>query len=264
MDSLKLLITSFIQGITELLPISSSGHILLLGNFLNIEVTTLLLTSLHIGTTIAVIIFFRKELQKTLFSRNNRVILINIALASVLPAVIGFLFEDYIEERLRFPWITSVSLIFWGLVMMLVERFKKKEEINLSQLTLLQTFLIGASQCLALIPGTSRSGITTITGVLLGLGKYESIQFGFLLGLPILIGSSTWSVYKEISHSNLSNLVLQYGGIYNILILFCIPLITGLISLHLLKKIKKENWLTIFGIYRIILGILILFLEYGS
>jgi len=259
MDSLKILILSFVQGATEILPISSSGHLLLLGKVMDITISTLVLTLVHIGTTIAIIVFFRKSLFKNFLSKDNRFLFLKILVASIPAGIVGIFFQDIIEQSLRATWITALSLIFWGIVMIVVERKSDstKESIEgVEDISFKQAAFIGLAQTLALIPGTSRSGITTIAGVLTGLNKYVALEFGLLLGIPVLLGSPLIAIYRE-------TLPLGDIGFINMIIILLIPMVVGYLAIYAVSKLKKERWLSIFGYYRIVLGIIVLLLQYG-
>lgn len=258
MDSLKILILSILQGSTELLPVSSSGHILLLGDFMNFPVSTTFLTILHIGTTLSILFFFRDILFSKFLSKKNRELLLKILAGALPAALVGLLFEEYISNTLRAPWIISISLILWGIVMIVVERTKKKNKLDMSNISVKNAFLIGLSQAIALIPGTSRSGITTLTAIMLGIEKYSALTFSFLLGIPVLLGSSVWGLISQ-SKFDQGNYLLTPQVIFPVI---SITFLVGYISLLILKKIQKKNWLTIFGIYRIILGIFLILLQY--
>ena len=262
MEMIKMGILAIIQGITELLPISSSGHLILLGEYFNISITTLILSTFHLGTTLAIILFFREKLFKNLFTKEKLLFYIKILVASIPAGIVGFLFEELISERLRATWIIAVSLIVWGIVMILMEQ--KKKDINgknLEAISWKQSLSIGISQTLALIPGTSRSGITTITGMLVGLDKYTALEYSFILGIPVLLGSSMYGILKEILMVGepLTSTILSVSVI-KITVMAILPLIIGYLVLILLKKFQRKNWLTCFGMYRIVLGILILLL----
>ncbi len=257
MDSLKILILSFVQGVTEILPISSSGHLLLAGKVMDLSISTLILTLVHIGTTIAIIVFFRKSLFNNFLSKKKGNLLLKIILASTPAGILGIFFQDLIEQSLRATWITAVSLIFWGIVMIVVEkkadRMEKKIE-SVQDVSFKQAILIGLTQTLALIPGTSRSGITTIAGILTGLDKYVALEFGLLLGIPLLLGSPLVAIYKEA-------LPLGEIGFTNMLIILLVPMVIGYLAIYAVSKLKKERWLSTFGYYRIFLGIIVLLLQ---
>ncbi len=265
METLKLFLVGVVQGVTELLPVSSTAHILLLGKVLTIDMSSVLLISFHLGTTIAILIFFWKKIFTKFFSKKKITFLLKIILSSIPAGLVGLLFEDLIAEKLRAEWVIAVSLIVWGVVMIVLESMEKREEVNiedtdeaLESISWKQSLFVGISQIIALIPGTSRSGITTIAGVLSGLNKYVALEFSFLIGLPILFGSFLWVLIKTFKDTISANAILTQSNIINSVVIFLSTYLFGYITLTLLKKFRKSKWLTTFGIYRIILGIIIL------
>jgi len=252
MEIFKIIFLAIEQGVTELLPISSSAHLILTGQLLDIEVDTYLLSVLHLGTTISLLVFFLPVLLKDFLKKDSLLFYLKIALSSIPVAIVGFLFEDTIENILRGNIIIVISLILWGIVMILVEKkYEQKEEVDLHKVTWKQSIIMGVAQILALIPGTSRSGITTVSGILAGVNKYSALQYSFILGIPVLLGVSTIQIYKEFPTQGLCPGYI--GGVF-------VSAAFGYLALLLLKRIKREKWLTVFGYYRILLGILILLL----
>lgn len=260
MDTIKIGFLSIIQGITELLPISSSGHLILLGKIMDIETSTLLLSVFHFGTTLAIIIFFREKLFKNFFTKEKLNFYLKILISTIPAAITGFLFESIIEEKLRETWIIAVSLIVLGIVMIILEKREKEDyDPDVENVTWKQSLLMGFGQIFALIPGTSRSGVTTITGILAGMDKYSALEYSFILGIPILIGSSVYEIGKEIlSIEEPLTTTITSASLIRVFVVAVVPFVVGYLALTVLKKFKKKNWLTVFGIYRIILGILIL------
>lgn len=265
MEILNLLIIGVVQGVTELLPVSSSAHILLLGKLLNIGISSSLLITFHLGTTLAILIFFWKRIFKNFFTSTKLLFFLKIVVVSIPAALVGFFFDNVISERLRAEWIIALSLIVWGIIMILVERvYLKNEKGKLEEVENVswkQAIAIGASQALALIPGTSRSGITTITGIIMGMKKYTALEFSFFLSMPILFGTFIWLIIKNPSVINFTQIV-GHPVLLNLLTIVISTLIFGIITLLVLNRIQKKNWLTIFGIYRIVLGLIILGLFY--
>jgi undecaprenyl-diphosphatase len=258
MDTLQIFILSVVQGITELLPISSSAHLILIGKLLNFEIAgnLLFLTILHLGTTLAIIVFYRKTLFKNFFTKEKWIFFLKLLLASIPAAIAGFFLEEYISSTLHETKTIAISLIVVGLLFILFENLHKKgKKVKLEELSLLQMLAIGTGQALALIPGTSRSGITTLTGMLLGLEKYSAFKFSFILGIPILLGTSLY----ELLFADLTSLPASLS-LVEMVPFILITFIIGYISLLLVSKFKKKKWLTVFGVYRIVVGILILLL----
>lgn len=264
MEAIKLVILSVVQGISELLPISSSGHLIITSELLNIHPSTLLLTTLHIGTSLAILAFFAKKLFKGFFTKQKWSFYIKI-LVSVIPAgVLGILFETKIENLLRANWIIALSLIFWGILMIFAQKARMGDSNHdWEKITWKQSILMGLAQAIALIPGTSRSGVTTLAGVALGLDQYTALSYSFILGLPVLLGSSLWEIAKAvISNPNELLHLADANNYFNIAVVVLIPFLFGIIALMILERTKRDKWLSTFGIYRIIVGIAILVVSY--
>jgi len=265
MEILKLLIIGVIQGVTELLPVSSSAHILLLGKLMNLEVSSSLLITFHLGTTLAIILFYWDKIFKNFFTKAKFKFFLKIIAASIPVGIVGFFFDNFISEKLRAEWIIAVSLIIWGIVMILIEKkFIKNEDgklDNVENVSWKQALVIGGSQILALIPGTSRSGITTITGILMGMKKYVALEFSFFLSIPVLLGTFVLLFVKNHTVASFTQIVGE-PVLLNFSIIVTSTLLFGVITLLALKMVKKSQWLTVFGVYRIVLGIAILILFY--
>ena len=261
MDNVKILILSLVQGITELLPISSSAHLILTGKLLNWDISsnTLLLAVLHIGTTLAIILFFRKELFKGFFTKKKWTFFLKLLIASLPTAIIGLLFEDKISHFLRGNLIMAISLIVVGILFIIAENIKiPSHDTDPENIPLWKMILIGIGQVLSLIPGVSRSGITILTGIALGLEKYTSFSLSFMLGIPLLIGSNFYIIAKAYMLSDSINVTTASLSFVKMLPIILVTFIVGYIALLVVKKFKKGKWLTIFGVYRILLGIFIL------
>lgn len=252
MDILKVIILGIEQGITEILPISSSAHLLLTSQLLNTEMDTYLLSILHLGTTIAFCVYFSTLLFKDMFKKEKLSLYAKILISTIPAGILGLLFESIIEEKLRGNIIIAISLIAWGIAMIIIERRKEPKEKDFRDISWKQSLVMGISQIIAFIPGGSRSGITTITGMLTGLNKYTSIQYSFLLGLPLLAAAPIYEIIKEYPQRVLN--IYDISGVV-------IAGIVSYIGLVLLKKFSKNKWLTFFGVYRILLGLLVISLE---
>jgi len=249
METLKLTIMSIVQGITELLPISSSAHLLLLGEIFVMDVSSAVLMFFHLGTTLAILIFFAHEIFHDFFTKGKWIFFLKIAVSAIPAGILGILFDSVISEKLRASWITAISLIIWGIVMIYVENKYRNQHIkSLEKITWKQSIIIGLAQAIALIPGTSRSGICTIAGVFLGIDKYTALQYSLLAGLPVMLGG----VILDMADSQISLQSLDS------LLVFTITFLVGYLCLRIINKKSKEKWLTVFGIYRIVLGIAIL------
>ncbi len=249
METLKVILLSVQQGIAELLPISSSAHLILTSQLLKINMDTYLLSVLHLGTTVALLIYFWNFLFKDILKKEKLSLYLKILISTIPAGIVGLLFESVIEDRLRGNLIIAISLIVWGVIMIWIERRKEVKEQELITVSWKQSLLMGIAQIFALIPGGSRSGISTIAGMFTGLNKYTAIQYSFLLGLPILLVAPIYEIVKEYPERvlNISDLL----GIF-------IAGIVTYIALLLLEKYSKQKWLTVFGIYRIVIGLAVL------
>ncbi|MCA9375313.1 undecaprenyl-diphosphate phosphatase [Candidatus Dojkabacteria bacterium] len=243
-------ILSIIQGLTELLPISSSGHLLLASELINLKPSLPLLTLLHFPSAVAILIFYRGELIKTV--QNLKLVDLGKFIIAIIPAgIVGVLAGDFIEEVFHMPQFIAFSLVLWGILMIFTEqkiktRKKKQNSIPIvKKVSWKQALFIGTMQILALVPGTSRSGITTLAGVWTGLEKGIALDFSFIIGLPLLLGAFGFEFVKSGLDMDKNQAVL----------LMVLTFIVSYCALFLLNKMKRMNFLTIFGIYRIILSI---------
>ncbi len=255
MDSLQTIVLALVQGITELLPISSSAHLILVSKYaFNFDISYFLLTALHLGTTFAILIYFRDFFFKEIFRREKLGIASKIIVASIPAGVLGVLLSSYIESTLNSELVIICTLLLVGGLMILAERFDSKRVSSINNwqdISLKQAVVMGFSQSLALIPGTSRSGITTVAGIFSGVEKFSALQFSFLMGVPILLGSF---MYKLYSHPNGINALFSM----EILLGIFVAMFVGLISLKVLNAFSKKRFLTFFGVYRILLALILL------
>lgn len=253
MELLQTIILGVVQGITELLPISSTAHMLLVSEFIFQKPQSLLfLTTIQFGTTVAILLVYRDFLFKNTFDKYKLKLFTNVVIATLPSIIFALLIEKYVEKYFYTPTVIAISLLFWGVLMIFVERkFKKPTVGHLIDVNLKQAVLIGIAQALAIIPGTSRSGSTTVVGIMTGIEKFVALEFSFLLGLPVLIGSFVFEVFK---YRNSLELIFNLNNIVGIIV----SGIVGFVSILILKRFSKSNFLTVFGYYRILLSIFIL------
>ncbi len=272
MTSLQAIILGIIQGIGEFLPISSSGHLIFLPKFFGWSDQGLTFDMVaHLGTLLAVIIYFREHLWTlitSIFTRDkkhqaNRRLIWLIGVSTIPAGIIGFLFGDLIEQELRSPHIIGASLIVWGIVLGCADRYSHRvhaKRTDLSEKTLLrdlswfQVMGMGLAQAVALIPGTSRSGITMTAGLFSGLSRKAASEFSFLMSIPIIglaAGSKLFDVMQHGAGQGASTSLLVVG--------FLSAAISGFFAISVLMKIIQKWSFMPFVIYRIIVGVLILF-----
>lgn len=264
MKYLQIILLSVIQGLTEFLPISSSGHLILAPLLFGFEDQGLALDAiLHLGTLFAIIIFFRGDLSKLLFSLFDRQadpiarrLAIGVLLASFPAGIAGLLSMDYIESNVRVPQFIAINLLVWSVVFYIADKYSGKRESppGLPNLSLRQVMLIGFAQAIALLPGTSRSGITIAAGLFTNLSHTQAARFSFLLGTPIIMAAGLHSLVSWISKPEgdliYNNVQLGVG--------FLVSFIVGYLSIKLLLKIVAKVGLTPFIVYRIALAIFIM------
>ena len=246
---LEILILSAIQGITEFLPISSTAHLILLSEFLNYKNENLTIDiSLHLGSLIAVIFFFKKEIINFI---ENKSLFFKILIGTLPTLIVGFLMIKLnLIEFLRNAYIISFTTIFFGVLLYFADRSVIKKN-NINDFSLKNSIYIGLMQCLSLIPGVSRSGITITGARFLNYDRIQSAKIAFLFSIPTLIAVSTYGVLKMVELKNLNITVHNFWAII-------FAFIFSLIVLKIFIKYLKKFSLFIFVIYRIALGFLII------
>jgi len=265
MDYINIILLGIVQGLTEFLPVSSSGHLILIPRLFNFKDQGLAMDAiLHLGTLLAIVIYFRQDLARLIYALFNRDhdpdyhrLAWHIGWASFPAGIIGLLVGDLIEQELRSSSFVAWNLLFWSLVFFAVERYsasQKSTEADISRMTLGQVLFIGFAQAIALLPGTSRSGITIIGGMLVNLSTTTAARFSFLLGTPIILAAGALKTLhflsSPINSVPLSGLQLGVG----LLVSFTV----GYLSIKLLLGIVSRLGLMPFIIYRVILATSIL------
>ena len=253
MDTLQLVLLSVIQGLTEFLPVSSSAHLVLLSEFLRQEDQGIIFdVGVHFGTLIAAIVYFRSDIKTMLINLiseklaspgNNLTVNLVVAVFPILVA--GFFLRDSIDLKLRNSEVIAYATILFGLLLYLAQFNKGKEDVDF--LSLPRAFVIGLFQCLALIPGTSRSGITITAGLFLGLSATAASRFSFLLAIP------TIGAIALVELVRFSFLDLSQNGI-ELLIAITISFLVAYISIDMFLRLIERIGFTPFVIYRLLLG----------
>lgn len=249
---LKALLISFIEGLTEFIPVSSTGHMIIANKFINLssneEFVNAFIVIIQLGAILSVVVYFKDKFLK--FSLKSWLL---ILCATIPAAVLGLLLDDFIEQHL-FNYITvALALIFYGIVLILIEKLKKKESIgSLDMISYKKAVYIGLFQCLAMIPGTSRSAATIIGAMLLGLKRVLATEFSFFLAIPTMIGASALKIIKMPALTNFEYMLIALGFVSSFIFAYIFIAV-------FLSYIKKHDF-KIFGIYRIIVGVLVLIL----
>jgi undecaprenyl-diphosphatase len=258
------IILGIVQGLTEFLPVSSSGHLVILHNILNFKIEQNLAfdIALHLGTALALIIYFWQDIKKYLIvlfnyiSRSKTVVKSEIDLVfkliiATIPAVIaGLLLEEYLEKIFRNVWVVVVMLITISLLFFVVEKFTKKKK-QIEQISFWQALFIGCAQVLALIPGVSRSGITICAGMGTSMTRKQSARFAFLIGIPIILGAGIYKIFK------LDFTAFDNELTWLFVIGFLSSFISGYLVIKFLMKFLSNHKLNIFAWYRIGLALIL-------
>ena len=261
METIQAILLAIIQGLTEFLPISSSAHLILLSEISGWEDQGQTFdVALHFGTLLAVIFYFRREINEMLdfshFKTMNTLIkspLGVITIATIPIVIIGGLFNQFIEANLRTSEVIAIATIVFGVLLYLSD-LKGKQAGSDLKVTLGLGFLIGLAQVFALIPGTSRSGITITAALLLGFSRTEAARFSFLLAIPVIIAANILGVFEVIEAEHL---VFNYLDLFlGVSISFLVAYLTIGWFLSLIERIGMLP----FVVYRVILGTFLLFL----
>ncbi len=245
MDLLKYIFIGFIQGITEFLPISSSGHIVLFGSMFSMDNLLLISVIAHIGTLFAVIFCYRKKLKELVTHPINKMNL-NLILATIPTIIIVLIFNTFIEDNFK------PTTLIWGFLLsaifLVIADLKKDGHKPINKKN---SIYLGISQGLAVLPGISRSGTTLVCGLLLGIEKEEALDFSFLMSIPIIIASA---VYEGIKLFTIQ-LTMSWIEIFVVMIS---SFIFGILSIKIMLKLVKNNKLFYFSFYLILLSLAIL------
>ena len=243
-----------IQGITEWLPVSSSGHLVLYQQFAKIEAPLIFDVLLHFASLVVIFVVFRKRIAGILYSLLRREVEednfktgCNIIIGSIPIAVTGFLFRGFIESAFSSTKIVSQALVGTGILLFLT-RYAREKRVKISPLN---SVVIGISQAIALIPGISRSGMTISTGMILGIDRVKAAEFSFILALPAIFGATLFELSRVESIEKSLIIPLLAGMI--------ISFVVGYFSLRFLLKLIQKGKLSWFSVYCITLGLIMFF-----
>lgn len=266
LEILKVIFLGIIEGITEWLPISSTGHMLLVDKFIQLnmsdEFKEMFFVVIQLGAIIAVVILFWNKMFPFQFKDKSKPVIrkgifnmwFKVAFACIPGAVVTILFDDYIEAHLHTPIVIATALIFYGVAFIVIENWNKKrtpKTETLSDITYKTAFLIGLFQVLSIIPGTSRSGATIIGALIIGVSRVAAAEFTFFLAVPVMFGLSAIKIAKfGLAFSGTELFILILGMVVAFFV-------SVLVIKFLMSYIKKHDF-KIFGAYRIILGMIVL------
>jgi len=253
MDTLQLILLSLVQGLTEFLPVSSSAHLVLLSEFLGEEDQGIIFdVGVHFGTLLAALVYFRSDLKKMIINLGSHKLLskennltTNLVIGVIPILLAGFLLRDLVNLHLRNSEVIAYATIIFGIFLYTAQLRKGKEDLD--SVNLKQALIIGLFQCLALIPGTSRSGITITAGLFLGLSATAASRFSFLLAIPT-IGAIALAELIRISFIDITDNGTELS------IALIISFLVAYISIDMFLKLIDRIGFTPFVIYRLLLG----------
>ena len=263
-ELLKVIFLGIVEGITEWLPVSSTGHMILVDEFIKLNMTPafmeMFFVVIQLGAIMAVVCLFWDKLFPFEFKGGFKVktdtmnLWFKIAVACVPAASIGLLFDDVIDEYLFNPVTVALMLILYGVLFIVIENRNKgrRPMVNdLSQITYKFALMVGIFQLLALVPGTSRSGATIVGAILIGASRYVASEFTFFLAIPVMLGASLLKILKFGLVFTASEAVVLGTGTL-------VAFFVSILAIKFLMGYIKKHDFKVFGWYRIILGIIVL------
>ncbi len=274
LEILKALLFGIVEGITEWLPVSSTGHLILLGEFCPLNVSPafseMFDVVIQLGAILAVIVLFFRKLnpfapsKTSLEKKSTWGLWLRVCVAVIPSAAVGVLLDDWLDEHLYNYVTVAIALVVYGILFILIEKFKPADKAKVTAVDSIDyklAFLIGAFQMLALIPGTSRSGSTILGAMLLGCSRAAAAEFSFFMAIPTMLGASLLKVVKLFAEG-VTVTALEWG----ILAVGCVTaFVVSLAAIKFLMDFVKKHSFASFGWYRIALGALVLgyFMVFG-
>lgn len=263
-EIIKVIILGIVEGLTEWLPVSSTGHMILVDEFIKLNVSKsfmdMFLVVIQLGAILAVVVLSFEKLNpfSNFKSKEEKKLTIDlwkkVIIACVPAAVIGLIFNDYMEEHFMSAEVVATTLILYGILFIWVENYNKNRQPrvqNIDYLDYKTAFIIGLFQVLALVPGTSRSGATILGGILFGASRLVAAEFTFFLAIPVMFGASLLKMVKfGFNYTGAEIIILLIGMIT--------AFIVSILSIKFLLRYIKNNDFKSFGWYRIALGIIVI------
>ena len=242
------ILTGVLQGLTEFLPISSSGHLVIISSLSSeLDLNTNDIAFLHIGTLFSIVFFYRKRIFEIFEDLDTFIFYFKIILAGIIPAVlIGLLtpIQNIIDESPNLLLITGASYLIFSLLLIFSGKINNSEALNIRDITVSQAFVIGIAQSIALLPGVSRSGVTLLTAIYLGVKKADAIYYSLLLGIPTIFGAWSLTFINDSFQVN-TNIVLPT----------IVAMFTGLLAIRVLINFTTSSKLQYFGYYCLLLSV---------
>lgn len=266
-DIIKTIFLGIIQGITEWLPISSTGHLILFSSIWPLEPSKffeVFKVVIQFGSILAVLVLYEQKLNpfdsRKSAKKKQTLQLWSKVIVGVIPcAIIGLLLDNIIEDYLSKNIVIAITLILYGMIFIFVEKHPKKEKVQtIERLDYKSALKIGCFQCLALIPGTSRSGATILGGLYCGCSRTVASEFSFFLAIPVMFGASLLKVIKYLMMVGL----FSFGQLFLLVLGTFVAFVVSLFAIKALLNYVKNHDFTVFGWYRIILGIFVILFFY--
>ena len=267
LEILKAIIYGIVEGITEWLPISSTGHLILLEQWLPLDASDAFMEMfdvvIQLGAILAVIVLFFHKLNPFSARKNNIQkkrtwsLWFKVIVAVIPSAVLGFLLDDWMDEHLYNYVVVAVMLIVYGVAFIVVERYNQNRQPQIrtvDRLSYKTAFLVGMFQVLSLIPGTSRSGATILGAILLGMSRTAGAEFSFFLAIPTMLGASFLKVIKFLMDGN----SMVGSEVVCLIVASLVAFIVSLLAIRGLMDYVKKHSFSLFGVYRIVLGAAVL------
>ena len=269
-ELLKVIIIGIVEGITEWLPVSSTGHIILVDEFVKFNETEsfkeMFDVVIQLGAILAVVVIYfkrlwplnrREDTGRIGWNKEKLILWAKILVACVPAGIIGILFDDKIDEIFFNPYVVSITLIVYGVAFILVEIYNRKRKFTVTEvagITFKNALIIGVFQVLALIPGTSRSGATIIGAMIIGIDRTSAAEFTFFLAIPVMLGASLLKILKFLKDG---------GGFTGTQAIYlgagmAVAFVVSVVVIKFLMSFIKKHDFKPFGIYRIVLGIVVL------
>ena len=269
LEIIKAIILGIVEGVTEWLPVSSTGHMILVDEFLKLNVSKefmeMFLVVIQLGAILAVILLYWKKIFPFKFDNGVKVekdtiiMWVKILIACVPAAIVGLLWDDYLNALFYNPTTVAIMLILFGILFIVIENYNKGKnpKINsLTEITYTVAVMIGLFQLIAAVfPGTSRSGATIVGALLIGVSRTVAAEFTFFLAIPVMLGSSA---LKLVKFGLKTGFVMTGSELTILLVGMIVAFIVSILAIKFLMSYIKNNDFKVFGWYRIVLGILVL------
>ena len=268
LELIKVIIIGIVEGITEWLPISSTGHMLLVDEFLQLNMSEafkeMFFVVIQLGAILAVVVMFWGKMfpfgfrEKPIIKKDIFSIWFKVLIACIPSGIMGVLFDDFLEAHFGTPVVIAAMLIFYGVLFIVIEAWNKKRKprVNtLAEINYKTAFTIGMFQVLSLIPGTSRSGATIIGALIIGVSRVAAAEFSFFLAIPTMFGASAFKLLKfGFDFTGTELLTLVFGMV--------VAFLVSILAIKFLMGYIKKHDFRAFGWYRIVLGVIVLLCEY--